>query len=109
MANPGDTTAEGGVMLDIAGCPKCILSAVEYYDQEHGLNRLELEHDGSAQWIDLQKAKNAIYGDDYIFLEIYPPQNKVVNGQSTEFHYRHLWLWSFSKLGPWPNIRPDGV
>ena len=66
-----------------------------------GYDTIEIEHDGTATWLDLQTVKNEVWGEDAVAFEMYPPQSQVVNGGSTEFHFRHLWRWP-----DWPNIRP---
>ena len=79
--------------------PKSILNFVEYPDRDH----LEIEHDGTATWANLQAVKNIVWGADAVAMELYPPAAQVVNGGSTEFHFRHLWrvpAWS-----AWPNLR----
>lgn len=65
-----------------------------------GYDHLEIEHDGTATWLDLQMVKNEAWGEDAIAFEMYPPQDTVINGQSVEFHYRHLFRWR-----EWPNLR----
>lgn len=85
-----------------ADWPSSILS----YDDLREFDQLVIEHDGSATWMDLQTVKNDIWGEDALAVEIYPPQNTVVNGNSTEFHFRHL--WRFPVWMNWPNMRPDG-
>ena len=73
----------------------------EVYDGRH----LEIEHDGTARWVDLQNVKNHVWGEEACAKEYYPPAEHVVNGNSTEFHYRHLWLMSDDEA--WDNMRKD--
>ena len=77
------------------------------YDNLIEFDQLVIEHDGTATWADLQAVKNAVWGEDVLAMEVYPPQKYVVNGNSTEFHYRHL--WRFPIWMNWPNMRPEGV
>lgn len=72
-----------------------------YPERDH----LEIEHDGTATWADLQAVKNDVWGEDALAIEIYPPARRVVNGNSAEFHYRHLWRWPVWMA--WPDIRPE--
>lgn len=76
------------------------------YDDLVATDQLVIEHDGSATWADLQAVKNAVWGDEALAIEIYPPKSTVVNGGSTEFHFRHL--WRFPVWMSWPNMRPEG-
>jgi len=69
-----------------------------------GFDTIEVEHDGTVRWVDLQNIKNEVWGKDAIAFEMYPPAKVVVNGNSEEFHYRHLWRWPDGVT--WPNIRP---
>lgn len=88
--------------------PKSVLNYVLYEDTPSGYTHLEVEHDGTATWFDLQTVKNNVLGKDRICFELYPPQDQVVNGESKEFHYRHLWVWPAGATlagKPWPNIR----
>lgn len=81
--------------------PKTVLNYELYPHADH----LEIEHDGTANWADLQAVKNLVWGEDAVAIEMYPAQKYVVNGNSTEFHYRHLW-----RVPAWahvPNIRRD--
>ena len=73
--------------------------------ERHSKHHIEIEHDGTASWADLQEVKNFVAGEDVGFKEYYPPQKYVVNGNSTEFHYRHLWLVEDDE--PWFNLRQD--
>lgn len=81
--------------------PQTVLNYVLYPHSDH----LEIEHDGTANWADLQIVKNLVWGEDAVAIEMYPAQSRVVNGSSTEFHYRHLW-----RVPAWanlPNIRKE--
>jgi len=80
-----------------------VLNHILYPEKDH----LEIEHNGKANWADLQDVKNKVWGKEALAVEIYPPQGFVVNGGSTEFHYRHL--WKVPSWMPWPNIRKDDV
>jgi len=70
-----------------------------------GFHTIEIEHDGHVGWLEMQELKNKVWGESAIAFEMYPPKSEVVNGGSTEFHYRHLWLWPENT--DWPNIRPE--
>ena len=82
-----------------------VLNHILYTDTPSGYQHIEIEHDGTATWLDLQIVKNEVWGEDAIAFEVYPPKAKVVNGESTEFHYRHLWL--MPRCIKWPDISPD--
>lgn len=83
-------------------------SAISYQlhtDTPHGFEHIEIEHDGSINWLEMQTIKNEVWGRDAIAIEMYPPQDRVVNGGSTEFHYRHL--FKMNDDFAWPDIRGD--
>ena len=71
-----------------------------------GFDHIEVEHDGSITWAEMQKVKNEEWGEGAIGFEMYPPSETVVNGNSTEFHYRHI--WRLKGGADWPNIRKGG-
>lgn len=71
-----------------------------------GFDHIEVEHDGSIGWAEMQSIKNEFWGAAAIGFELYPPANTVVNGNSTEFHYRHIWRWPDGV--EWPNLRKGG-
>ena len=82
--------------------PATILSVQEYPESDH----LEIGHDGTASWADLQAVKDERWGEDALAIEVYPPASMVVNGNSVEFHFRHL--WRMPRWQAWPNLRPEG-
>jgi len=83
----------------VTNLPKSVLNYIIYDEHDH----LEIEHDGTATWADIQAVKNIAWGADAIAIEIYPPRSQVLNGNSKEFHYRHL--WRYPNWMSWPNIR----
>lgn len=68
-----------------------------------GFEHIEIEHNGKANWLDLQYVKNLVWGQEVNAFELYPPQSRVVNGGSTEFHFRHIFRWPAFPV--WPDIR----
>jgi hypothetical protein len=71
-----------------------------YHDTQRGL--ISVEHDGYITWDELQAIKDDLFGKDACAIEIYPPQDRVVNN----VQMRHLWL-----LGPndwWPDLGHEG-
>ena len=72
-----------------------------------GWPRITVEHDGNLRWIHLQEIKNDVWGRETVAIEVMPPESCVVNGRSTEFHYRHI--WKLPDGYKWPNMRPDGM
>ncbi len=76
--------------------------AVERIFLDPGLGLLSVEHDGRLGWDDLQAVKNHYWGDAACAIEVYPPQDRVVNNVAM----RHLW-----RLGPgdwWPDLGLEG-
>lgn len=71
-----------------------------HHDVERGL--LSVEHDGTATWDELQEIKNDLFGKDACAIEIYPPQDRVVNN----LNMRHLWL--LGKGEWWPDLGHEG-
>ena len=69
----------------------------------HKYEQLCIEHNGQANWAELQAVKNHVWGANSVAFEIYPPASEVLNGESKNFHCRHLWLATDSFN--WPNIR----
>lgn len=62
------------------------------------LGHLWVAHEGAITWDELQAVKNAIWGASTAAIEVYPPQDKVINNVPL----RHLW-----RLGPddfWPDL-----
>lgn len=90
-------------VLNDGDLPASILS----YDVIEACDQLVIEHDGTAKWADLQAVKNRVWGEAALAIEIYPPQETVVNGGSVAFHFRHL--WRFPTWMGWPNLRPEGT
>ena len=70
-----------------------------------GFRHIEVEHDGTVTWFEMQELKNKIFGPDVVGFEMYPPKDTVVNGGSKEFHFRHIWVWPQDV--EWPNLRKD--
>jgi hypothetical protein len=71
-----------------------------YYDAQREL--VSVEHDGAITWDELQTIKNDVWGKSACAIEIYPPQDRLVNNAPM----RHLWL-----LGPndwWPDLGHEG-
>lgn len=67
-----------------------------HHDELRGL--LSVEHDGTITWDELQDIKNQYWGPETAAIEVYPPNNLVVNS----LPMRHLW-----KLGEtdwWPDL-----
>lgn len=89
-------------ILNRGQLPDSIIS----YDNLIAFDQLVIEHDGTASWADMQAVKNDVWGPEALAIEVYPPQSTVVNGNSTEFHFRHL--WRFPVWMGWPNLRPEG-
>ncbi len=89
--------------MSFADSPKARQCSVIDWELYAERDHLEISHDGTATWADLQAIKNEVWGEDTVAIEIYPPQEFVVNGGSTEFHYRHL--WKVPSWMPWPNLR----
>lgn len=87
--------------------PSSVISAILYENCPHGYPHLEIEHDGTLSWADGQQVKNLVFGKEIACFENYPPHDQVVNGNSQEFHFRHIFVWPKDKA--WPNIRPDIV
>lgn len=83
-----------------------IISVTESVCLISGYDHIEIEHDGSLTWAEAQSVKDMIWGKEAIGFEMYPPANKVVNGESADFHYRHIWKWH--DLIPWPDISAEG-
>ena len=75
-----------------------------YTDTPHGFQHIEVQHNGRVTWLELQLIKDEVWGKDAIAFEMYPPSDQVVNGESTEIHYRHLFLAPSGFV--WPNICP---
>lgn len=90
-------------VVEDARFPKSILG----YQNLIEFDQLCIEHDGSATWMELQTVKNIVWGEGVLGVEVYPPQETVVNGNSTEFHYRHI--WRFPVWMAWPNMRKEGT
>lgn len=67
-----------------------------------GFDTIEVEHDGTITWLDMQLIKNKEWGEDAIGFEMFPPASEVVNGESVLFHYRHIWRWPSGVT--WPNF-----
>jgi len=88
-------------LIENKGRRNGVLNYELFAEKDH----LEIEHNGNANWADLQDVKNQVWGPAALAIEVYPPQEYVVNGGSTEFHYRHL--WKIPNWMPWPNIRKD--
>ena len=72
-----------------------------------GFDHIEIEHDGKITWAEMQAVKNEHWGDDAVAFEMLPPQEFVINGNSTEFHFRHIWRWPENV--DWPNMRKNGT
>lgn len=73
---------------------------VDYH--EH-LGLLSIKHDGSITWDDLQALKNEYFGPDAVAIEVYPPEDQVVNNGN----WRHLWLLGATDW--WPNLIDESV
>ena len=71
-----------------------------HLDVERSL--LSVEHDGSITWDELQEIKNLYFGLDTCAIEIYPPQDRVVNNIAM----RHLWLLGAADW--WPDLGHEG-
>ena len=50
---------------------------------------ISIHHDGTISWEDMQQIKNEIWGEDVVAVEMFPPEDQVVNSGN----YRHLWRW----------------
>ena len=83
-----------------------IISVTESFCELSGYDHIEIEHDGSLTWAEAQSVKDMVWGKQAIGFEMYPPSSKVVNGNSTSFHFRHIWRWP--DLIPWPDISGEG-
>lgn len=73
----------------------CTISHVtyKYKVRENWLRVWREDWYGNIGWDELQVIKNLAFGEDQAAVEIYPPQNEVVN----KMNMRHLW------------VLPDGV
>lgn len=58
---------------------------------DHGMGHLQVSHDGTITWDQLQAIKTAVWGVDARAIEVYPRASDVVNTGN----FRHLW-----RLGP---------
>ncbi|MEL8055059.1 MAG: hypothetical protein AAGK66_02800 [Pseudomonadota bacterium] len=68
-----------------------------HYDAATGW--LAVEHDGTITWDELQAIKNDQIGENVIAIEVYPPENEVIN----KGNVRHLWRWD-AYSDPIPNL-----
>ena len=71
-----------------------------HHDVERGL--LSIEHDGTVTWDEMQEIKNDLFGRDACAIEIYSPQDRVVNN----LPMRHLWLLGAADW--WPDLGHEG-
>ena len=60
------------------------------------LGHLMVEHDGTITWDQLQIVKNEVWGPEARAIEVYPPEDQVVNTGN----YRHLWRLGLSDFCP---------
>ena len=60
------------------------------------LGHIEVAHDGSITWDQLQAVKNAVWGEGARAIEVYPAQADLVNGGN----YRHLWRLAADEFCP---------
>ncbi len=58
---------------------------------DDGLGHMEIGHDGTITWDDMQAIKAYVWGDGARAIEVYPASADVVNAGN----FRHLW-----RLGP---------
>lgn len=71
-----------------------------YLDAARGI--LSVEHDGKITWDELQDIKNRTWGASACAIEIYPPQDRVVNNCPM----RHLWRLGANEW--WPDLGYEG-
>lgn len=62
------------------------------------LGHLVVFHDGKIAWERLQAIKNRVWGDKVAAIEVYPPQDMVVN----QLNARHLWRLGTEEM--WPDM-----
>ncbi|MGR3468430.1 MAG: DUF7694 domain-containing protein [Shimia sp.] len=78
-------------ITDIADIPS-VTSITEFKPIGH----LMVEHDGSVTWDELQRVKNAVWGEGARAIEVYPAEMMVVNAASI----RHLWRLGYHDWCP---------
>lgn len=60
------------------------------------LGHIEVHHDGTITWDDLQAVKDQVWGKDARAIEVYPVAADVVN----RGNYRHLWRLGAGDFAP---------
>lgn len=72
-------------------------------DYSETLGLLSVKHDGTITWDDLQALKDEYFGKEAVAIEVYPPENRVVNNGN----WRHLWL--LGETDWWPDLLGESV
>ncbi len=63
---------------------------------DDSLGHIEVHHDGTITWDDLQAIKDQVWGRDVRAIEVYPASDDVVNTGN----YRHLWRLGAGDFAP---------
>lgn len=61
-----------------------------------GLGHLMVAHDGTITWDDLQRIKDAVWGQEARAVEVYPRRSDLVNSGN----FRHLWRLGDGDFAP---------
>jgi hypothetical protein len=98
----GDVPGKGRTTVDLARDEYGWHSDV-YWVEEYAGRLVIGRHDGAKvdAWYDIWSIKNAVWGDDALAVEIFPPRALLVDGQNQ----RHLWLVLGDTLDVWACAR----